>query len=310
MAHIIEQVIEPHIKDLGGFEARRSLPQEARTLVGPFIFFDHLGPATFPPGEGVDVRPHPHINLATVTYLFEGALMHRDSLGTVQEIRPGAVNWMTAGKGIVHSERSPQNAKDTAATLHAIQTWVALPQKHEEVEPSFYHYADEDMPRWEENGAIAKVIAGKAYGHESPVKTYSPTLYIDVQLAKGSEFVVPADYSERAVYSVTAGLSLAGEALPQHRLAVLKAGEAVSVKATEAARFVVIGGEPVGDRLKWWNFVSSSAERIEQAKQDWKAQNFAKVPGEDEFIPLPDDDYEMAGKAAADSKGPSAEPLS
>ncbi len=309
MMQAAEQIIEPHIKDLGGFEARRSLPQGDRTLVGPFIFFDHLGPATFPPGKGVDVRPHPHINLATVTYLFEGTLMHRDSLGVVQKIRPGAVNWMTAGKGIVHSERSPEDTRDKAETLHAIQTWIALPKDDEEVDPSFHHYASEDMPQWKEKGATIKLIAGEIYGHQSPVKTYSPTLYLDVQLEEGGEFLLPADYSERAIYSVTAGLSLEGEVLSQHRLAVLKSGDTVKVTATEAARFVVVGGEPVGDRFKWWNFVSSSVERIEQAKKDWKEQNFEKVPGEDEFIPLPDNDYEQ-NEEAADSKEASAEPLS
>ena len=310
MMQAAEQVIEPHIKDLGGFEARRSLPQGDRTLVGPFIFFDHLGPATFPPGKGVDVRPHPHINLATVTYLFDGTLMHRDSLGVVHKIRPGAVNWMTAGKGIVHSERSPEDTRDKAETLHAIQTWVALPVEYEEVDPSFHHYAADDMPQWEEKGATVKLIAGKAYGRQSPVKTYSPTLYLDVQLAKNSKFVLQADYSERAVYSVTAGLSLNGDALPQHRLVIIKPGSVVEVTAAEAARFVVVGGEPVGDRLKWWNFVSSRAERIEQAKRDWKEQNFEKVPGEGEFIPLPNDGYEQDEKTPADSKGVSAEPLS
>ena len=217
---------------------------------------------------------------------------------------------MTAGKGIVHSERSPEDTRDKTETLHAIQTWIALPKEYEEVDPSFHHYASADMPQWEENGAIVKLMAGKAYGHSSPVKTYSPTLYLDVQLAKGGEFLLPADYSERAIYSVTSGLSLDGGGLSQHRLAVLKADAVVKVMATEAARFVVVGGEPVGDRLKWWNFVSSSADRIEQAKQDWKEQTFDKVPGEDAFIPLPDDDYEQEEKKPADSKGASAEPLS
>ncbi len=284
----IEQRLEPHIQDLGGFKARRALPQDDRTLVGPFIFFDHLGPATFPPGKGVDVRPHPHINLATVTYLFEGSLMHRDSLGTVQEIRPGAVNWMTAGKGISHSERSPESTRDQTVTLHAIQTWVALPESDEEVDPSFYHYASDEMPQWQENGATVKLIAGKANGHRSPVQVYSPTLYLDVQLEAGGAFEVAADYSERAIYSVTAGLSVAGEALEQHRLAVLRAGEAVTIEASAAARCVVIGGEPVGDRIKWWNFVSSRPERIEQAKRDWRSKEFVQVPDDDEFIPLPE----------------------
>ena len=289
-----QQLITPHIKDLGGFEARRSLPQDQRTLVGPFIFFDHLGPATFYPGKGIDVRPHPHINLATVTYLFEGSLMHRDSLGSVQEILPGAVNWMTAGKGIVHSERSPDHSRDKTDTLHAIQTWIALPEADEESEPSFCHYPAADLPQWTENGATIKLIAGEAYGQRSPVRTYSPMLYLDVQLAPGSRFVLPPDYSERAIYSVTADLVIANEPIEQHRLAVLAAGQVAEVSSAEAARCIVIGGEPLGPRAKWWNFVSSRPERIEQAKQDWKAQNFTTVPEEDEFIPLPEDGYEKS----------------
>lgn len=290
----IQQLIKPHIKDLGGFEARRSLPQAERTLVGPFIFFDHLGPATFSPGKGVDVRPHPHINLATVTYLFEGSLMHRDSLGSVQEILPGAVNWMTAGKGIVHSERSPDHSRDKTDTLHAIQTWIALPEADEESAPSFHHYPAADLPQWTENGAAIKLIAGEAYSHRSPVRTYSPMLYLDVQLAPGGRFTLPPDYSERAVYSVTANLSIADKSIEQHRLAVLAAGQSIEISAKAAARCVVIGGEPLGPRAKWWNFVSSRPERIEQAKQDWRAQNFTAVPEENEFIPLPEDSYEKS----------------
>lgn len=215
--------------------------------------------------------------------------MHRDSLGIVQEIHPGAVNWMTAGKGIVHSERSPAHTRHQTVTLHAIQTWIALPEADEEVDPSFHHYSADEMPQWTDHGATVKLIAGHACGKSSPVKTYSPTLYLDIQLSPGGQFVVPCDYSERAVYSVTSGLSLAGEALPQHRLAVLKAGSLVTIAATEESRCIVIGGEPVGDRIKWWNFVSSRPQRIEQAKKDWQAKRFDPVPGEDEFIPLPDE---------------------
>ncbi|MGB7414140.1 MAG: pirin family protein, partial [Thermosynechococcaceae cyanobacterium] len=189
MSSPIHQLIEPHIKDLRGFQARRSLPHQDRTLVGPFIFFDHLGPATFLPGKGVDVRPHPHINLATVTYLFEGALMHRDSLGTIQEIHPGAVNWMTAGSGIAHSERSPNDTRDQTTILHAIQTWVALPEEFEETEPTFHHYPAEELPQWQADGAIVKLIAGESCDRTSPVKTFSPMLYLDVQLSEGGRFV-------------------------------------------------------------------------------------------------------------------------
>lgn len=294
MPSVIQQLLEPEVKDLGGFQARRSLPQDARNLVGPFIFFDHLGPATFPPGKGVDVRPHPHVNLATVTYLFEGSLMHRDSLGTVQEIQPGAVNWMTAGRGIVHSERSPARTRDQTAVLHAIQTWVALPDEQEETEPTFQHYPAAELPQWEKQGAVVRLITGQVYGHVSPVKTFSPTLYLDIQLAAGGRFTLPADYSERAVYSVTAGVCLDGQPLEPHRLAVLEAGRPVDLTADTPARCVVVGGEPVGERIKWWNFVSSRPERIEQAKRDWKAQRFDPVPDEDEFIPLPEESEPMA----------------
>lgn len=289
MTHTIQQLLRPEVKDLGGFQARRSLPQEARTLVGPFIFFDHLGPAIFPPGQGVDVRPHPHVNLATVTYLFEGALMHRDSLGTVQEIRPGAVNWMTAGRGIVHSERSPCHARDQTAVLHAIQTWVALPDEHEEAEPSFQHYAADDLPEWEAKGVKVKLITGHAYGFSSPVKTFSPTLYLDIQLEAGSRLTIPADYSERAIYSVIGEVYLEGQLLDPHVLAILESTQPVELTATESARCVVVGGEPVGERVKWWNFVSSRPERIRAAKRDWKEGRFDSVPGEEEFIPLPED---------------------
>ena len=284
----IQTIITPHVQDLGGFEARRLLPSDTRTMVGPFIFFDHLGPAIFPPGKGVDVRPHPHINLATVTYLFEGALLHRDSLGTIQEIRPGAVNWMTAGKGISHSERSPDSERATESTLHGIQTWVALPDDSEEVEPCFHHHPAAEIPTWEEHGVIVTLVAGAAYGRVSPVKALSPILYLDLQFTAGGNFTLTADYSERAVYSVTPGLAINGESLEQHRLAVMEPDQAVTIAANATARCMVIGGEPLGIRHKWWNFVSSRLDRIEQAKQDWKEAKFGSVPEETEFIPLPE----------------------
>jgi redox-sensitive bicupin YhaK (pirin superfamily) len=286
MSTKILQQLTPHLQDLGGFTARRLLPNDDRQMVGPFIFFDHLGPATFPPGKGVDVRPHPHINLATVTYLFEGALMHRDSLGSIQEIQPGAVNWMTAGRGIVHSERSPDADRAVSSTLHAIQTWVALPDEHEETEPSFHHHPAGSLPRWDNNGATMTLIAGTAYGRTSPVKTFSPILYLDLMLPAGSQVTLPVEYSERAVYSVTSGLQLDGTPLEPHRLVVL-ATEPITLSASTNARCIIVGGEPVGQRQKWWNFVSSRPERIEQAKQDWQAGRFDTVPGETEFIPLP-----------------------
>ena len=285
----IQHLIEPHIQDLGGFQARRLLPSDVLTLVGPFIFFDHLGPAVFPPGKGVDVRPHPHINLATVTYLFEGVLLHRDSVGSVQEIRPGAVNWMTAGRGIVHSERLPDDERNKEVVLHGIQTWVALPDEDEETEPWFRHHPAADLPDWEDAGVSFKLIAGEAFGHKSPVQTFSPMIYLDVQLAPKTQFTLPGSYSEQAVYSITEGLQLDGMPLERHRLAVLTSGTSVKVSADRTARCIVIGGEPVGERHKWWNFVSSRLGRIEQAKHDWQEGRFAPVPQETEFIPLPEE---------------------
>lgn len=289
MSNPTQTIITPHVQDLGGFKARRLLPSDTRTMVGPFIFFDHLGPAVFPPGKGVDVRPHPHINLATVTYLFEGALLHRDSLGTIQEIRPGAVNWMTAGKGISHSERSPDTERAAESTLHGIQTWVALPGNSEEIDPAFDHYPAAEIPSWEENGVAVSLVAGEAYDRVSPVKTFSPILYLDLQFPNGGQFTLTADYSERAAYSVTEGISVDGNPLDQHRLVVLAADESVVITAEAGGRCIVVGGEPVGTRHKWWNFVSSRPERIEQAKQDWRDWKFGQVPEETEFIPLPDD---------------------
>ncbi len=288
MPNSITQIIESEVKDLGGFEVRRILPHRDRQMVGPFIFFDHLGPAVFPPGHGVDVRPHPHINLATVTYLFEGIILHRDSLNSVQEIHPGAVNWMTAGRGIVHSERTPEAVRSQESRLHGIQTWVALPQADEETEPGFFHYPAADLPTWQANGVSFKLIAGQAYGYMSPVKTFSPIVYLDVQLSPGRQFTLPSEYRDRAIYSVTAGLIVDGQPLEPHQLAILAPDTAVEVNAQTEARCIIIGGEPLGDRYKWWNFVSSRPERIEQAKQDWQADRFAKVPQEIEFIPLPE----------------------
>jgi hypothetical protein len=289
MTDSIQHFIEPHIQDLGGFQARRLLPSDVLTLVGPFIFFDHLGPAVFLPGRGVDVRPHPHINLATVTYLFEGVLLHRDSVGSVQEIRPGAVNWMTAGRGIVHSERTPDDERNFEAILHGIQTWIALPAEHEETDPWFRHHPASELPVWEDAGVSLTLIAGDAYGRTSPVQIFSPMIYLDVQMTNGTEFTLPGRYSEQAVYSVTEGLAIDGVPLDQHRLAVLNSGAEVNISASGKARCIVIGGEPVGERHKWWNFVSSRRERIEQAKIDWREGRFGQVPEETEFIPLPEE---------------------
>ncbi|MEN9870034.1 MAG: hypothetical protein RLZZ171_1019 [Cyanobacteriota bacterium] len=286
----ITQILTPHVKDLGGFNARRSLPHNERMMVGSFIFFDHLGPAVFLPGEGVDVRPHPHINLATVTYLFEGALLHRDSLGSVREIQPGAVNWMSAGTGIVHSERSPDRDRAIESTLHAIQTWVALPESDEESEPWFRHYSSADIPTWTENGVKITLIAGETKDKLSPVETLSPTIYLDLVFTSGGKFMLLAEYSERAIYSVTPGIIIDGKELEQHRMAILAPKNEVEITAKTDARCIVIGGEPVGERHKWWNFVSSRRERIEQAKQDWQSGKFSQVPQETEFIPLPEEE--------------------
>jgi hypothetical protein len=283
----IQTIIAPHVKDLGGFEARRLLPSDGLTMVGPFIFFDHMGPATFPPGHGVDVRPHPHINLATVTYLFEGSLMHRDSLGTVQEIHPGAINWMTAGKGISHSERTPDQERAVGSRLHGIQTWVALPDEAEEIAPSFIHHPATEIPAWEMDGVKVTLIAGRVDSQVSPVKTFSPILYLDVEFTTGGSFTLASDHRDRAIYSVDEGLTIDGEPIAQHRLVVLRPGNPVILASQSQGRCIVIGGEPLGERHKWWNFVSSRPERIEQAKHDWVAGKFDQVPGETEMIPLP-----------------------
>jgi redox-sensitive bicupin YhaK (pirin superfamily) len=288
MTNSIRDVLEPEVKDLGGFSARRVLPHRTRQMVGPFIFFDHLGPATFAAGKGMDVRSHPHINLATVTYLFEGVLLHRDSLNVVQEIHPGAVNWMTAGRGIVHSERTPNAARSHETKLHGIQTWVALPDEQEETEPWFRHYPATDIPIWQYQGVSITLIAGQAYGRTSPVQTFSPMIYLDVQLPAGTQFTLPPDYSEQAVYSVTNDLSVDGELLEPQRMLILPE-QTVNISATADARCIVVGGEPVGKRHKWWNFVSSRLDRIEQAKLDWKNGRFDQVPREPEFIPLPEE---------------------
>lgn len=288
MPHSITQIIDSEVKDLGGFEVRRILPHRDRQMVGPFIFFDHLGPAVFLPDHGVDVRPHPHINLATVTYLFEGIILHRDSLGSVQEIHPGAVNWMTAGRGIVHSERTPEAVRSQESRLHGIQTWVALPQADEETDPEFCHYPAADLPTWQDNGVSFKLIAGQAYGYTSPVKAFSPIVYLDMQLSPGTHFTPPDGYRDRAIYSVTAGLKINDQPLEPHRLAILAPDTPIEIASEAEARCMIIGGEPLGDRYKWWNFVSSRPQRIEQAKQDWQADRFAKVPQETEFIPLPE----------------------
>ncbi|HET7835648.1 pirin family protein [Variovorax sp. J31P207] len=294
-------LLQPHDKDLGGgFKVRRLLPAAKQRSVGPFVFFDHFGPATETPGSEHDVRPHPHIGLATVTYLFEGAMMHRDSLGSVQEIRPGAINWMTAGRGIVHSERKPDTLRDATYVNHGLQLWVALPQAHEEVEPSFVHTAAADIPALEVQGVPVRVLVGEAFGVRSPVATLSQTVYLDVALPAGGRFELPALARELAVYPVDGDITLDGEPVAQHQMAMLAEGQGGVLAAQGAVRLVVIGGEPLdGPRFITWNFVSSRRERILEAGADWAAQRMGHVPGETEFIPLPGHPFQV--QQAADS---------
>jgi redox-sensitive bicupin YhaK (pirin superfamily) len=284
----IETVIVPRTRDLGGFEVRRALPSARRRMIGPFVFFDQMGPAVFRSGEGLDVRPHPHIGLATVTYLFEGEILHRDSLGTVQPIRAGAVNWMTAGRGIVHSERTPPEARAAGGRLFGVQTWLALPRRHEETDPAFVHAPANTIPVVADHGLHVRLVAGSLYGVRSPLATLSETLYADAVLDAGARLEVPATHEERAIYVVTGTIELSGEPFPAGRLLVLRPGLDVVVHAPAQARLLLLGGEPMdGPRHVYWNFVSSSRERIEQAKADWASGRFAAVPGETERIPLP-----------------------
>ena len=285
----IEQIIESQVKDLGEFEVRRTLPSKTRQRVGPFIFFDHMGPAKFESGSGVAVRPHPHIGLATMTYLYEGTILHRDSLGYAQPIEPGAVNWMTAGRGIVHSERTPPELIESGSPLHGLQVWLALPQELEETDPSFVHYAADVIPIVRKPGVTLQIVAGHAYGEQSPVKTTSATLYVSVEMQPGAAIEVPDGVDERAVYVVTGRLNIGGHDIPPGTMAVLKPAASVAIKADTDTKAVIIGGATLeGQRHLYWNLVSSSRERIEQAKNDWRTGRFPKVPGDDEFIPLPD----------------------
>ena len=287
------QIIDARERDLGGFVVRRVLPFAGRPMVGPFIFFDHLGPTQFAPGHGVDVRPHPHIALATVTYLFAGSLEHRDSLGTVREIRPGDVNWMTAGRGIAHSERTPQPARARGENIHGIQSWVALPDGLEEIEPSFVHYPASALPRRALDGVELSVIAGHAFGLRSPVATLWPTLYVHARLAHGAQLKIPPEHAERAVYVVEGEVTVDGSKIADGQLAVLEPGTTPALRAGgELAggktRAMLLGGESFATpRYIWWNFVASSRERIERAKDRWVNRQFPAVPGEIEFIPLP-----------------------
>ena len=286
----IAALLKPHTKDLGGFEVQRLLPSIEAQMVGPFIFFDHFGPASFLPGQGVDVRPHPHIGLATVTYLLEGAMMHRDSLGSVQRIVPGDVNWMTAGAGIVHSERTSPEDRASGHRLHGLQTWVALPKAHEQGEPSFAHYASASLPNIVLPGVTMRLIAGTAFGQRSPASTFSPMFYVAADMEAGSGLDLYPEHEQRGVYAIEGELSIAGEALPVHHMAVLQPWKIVRIEARSRVVMVLLGGSKLdGERLLWWNFVASSKELIASAGARWRERKFAPVPDETEFIPLPEE---------------------
>ncbi len=282
-------VIEPRIRDVGNLSVRRILPVARRRMVGPFIFFDHMGPARLVAGAGVDVPPHPHIGLSTLTYLFEGGLVHRDSLGFVQPIHAGDVNWMTAGRGIVHSERTPAAAREDLAHIDGIQTWVALPLENEEEPPSFNHFDAADLPIFQHGGTTLRLVAGEAFGQRSPIPVYSPMFYIDAVCLPDATLELPASLGERAIYVARGTISVGGAPLQSGQMAVLADDETVSCKAVEQSRLIVIGGAPLaGKRHIWWNFVSSSQERIDRARADWAAQRLGRVPEETEFVPLPE----------------------
>ena len=285
----LEQVIVPRTSDVGGFEVARALPSAHKRLVGPFVFLDQMGPGEILRGDGLDVRPHPHIGLSTLTYLFDGVITHRDSLGTVQDIRPGAVNWMTAGSGIAHSERSPEVVRHHGGRLFGLQAWVVLPHDQEECAPAFSHLAQNDLPQIESPGLLVRLVAGELFGQRSPLATATETLYADIELAAGVSLPLESRVEERAIYIVTGGLDVDGHDHPAGRLLVIRPGETLTVKARQDCRFVVLGGEPMdGPRHVWWNFVSSSRDRIEQAKADWKAGRFDRVIDDNEYIPLPE----------------------
>ncbi len=292
MADPIELLIQGRAHELGpGFSVRRVLPSVKRRMVGPFIFFDHFGPMTVPPGgDGMEVRPHPHIGLATVTYLFDGGIFHRDSLGYAQAIRPGDVNWMTAGSGIAHSERTEPEMRRTGFSMHGIQTWVALPKSHEETAPSFEHVEVGRLPAWREDGTAFRLIVGSYGGHMAPTTHFSPIFYVAAEMQAAAKAVVSPDHAERALYVAEGSTAVGDRLLTVGDLAVLQSGQPVEIVAgADGAKLMLLGGAPIdGPRHIWWNFVSSSKERIEKAKADWREGRFAKVPGDPEFIPLPE----------------------
>ena len=285
----VELVVEPASKDLGGFSVRRALPSVQRRLVGPFVFLDHMGPAEFQAGDGLNVRPHPHIGLATITYLTEGSILHRDTLGSAREIRPGDVNWMIAGRGIAHSERSDATSLQHARRMQGIQSWLALPRGAEEAAPGFFHHPAASLPHLTDTGASVTLIAGTAYGATAPVEVLSPTLYADVVLDEGTSLPLPDEHAERAIYILQGDIEIAGDRFGACRLLIFRPGDAITIRATTACRLLLVGGAPLdGPRHLWWNFVSSDPARIEQAKSDWREGNFGLIPGDsEEFIPLP-----------------------
>ena len=292
----IEIIIEPRTRDLGGFTVGRVLPYARRRMVGPFIFLDEMGPARFKPGAGIDVRPHPHIGLATVTYLFSGEMRHKDSLGFDLNILPGDVNWMTAGRGIVHSERTDDDTRAKGQMMHGIQSWVALPEDAEETAPEFHHHPKASLPVIERNGAMMRLIAGAAFGETSPVKTFSPIFYLGVEAQAGATIPIPQEYEERAVYLVEGALTVDGEAYESGRMIVFKEGAAPDIKTTAPSKLMLLGGAPLGERLIWWNLVASSQDKIDRAKTAWteaaeknfQDTAFSLPPGETEYIPLPE----------------------
>jgi len=282
-------ILNPHARDLGGFTVQRLLPAFPTKMIGPFIFFDHFGPIAFAPGEGADVRPHPHIGLATVTYLFEGEMIHRDSLGSVQTIEPGAVNWMTAGRGIVHSERTPPETRVRAHRMHGVQTWVALPKDREMAEPSFSHQPKAILPEIVRPGVTMRLLAGTAFGKRAPTPIFSPMFYVAVEMEPGATIELPPEHEQRGVYAVDREVLVAGEALPAQHCAVLAEDATVRLEATTGARVMLFGGAGMdGDRKIWWNFVASSRALIDAASERWREQSFPPIPGETEFIPLPE----------------------
>jgi redox-sensitive bicupin YhaK (pirin superfamily) len=286
----IELMVVPNARDIDGFQVRRALPTARRRLVGPFIFFDRMGPAILRAGQALDVRPHPHIGLSTVTYLFDGRIRHRDSLGTEMVIEPGDVNLMTAGRGIVHSERTPEELRGEPMAISGLQTWIALPDGKEDIAPEFANTSALALPQFDASGVCGRVIIGAFDGLKSPVSAYSDTLYVDIRLDPGASVNSPADTEERAIYTLSGEVTIAGDTFPAERLLVFRPGDEIVVSSHAGAHFMLFGGASLGSkRYIWWNFVSSSRERIEQAKEEWKTGRFDIVPGdEEEFVPLPE----------------------